>query len=74
MKTLPFASLALVASAAFAADVSYSPTSPAPYLWSDLANWSGGALPGSGDNVLLSDSALGSSPLVVDGTTTRTAN
>ena len=74
MKTLPFASLALVASAAFAADVSYTPTSPAPYLWSDLANWSGGALPGSGDNVLLSDSALGSSPLVVDGTTTRTAN
>lgn len=64
----------LLATPAIAGDVSFTPSSPAPYLWSDLANWSGGALPGSGDNVHLSDSALGTSPLVVDGTTPRTAN
>ncbi|MBR4613797.1 MAG: hypothetical protein IKO40_13910, partial [Kiritimatiellae bacterium] len=65
---------ALCAIGASAADLTYTPTTSAPYYWTQTDNWSSGALPGSGDNVLLSDAALGSSPLVVDGTTTRTAN
>ncbi len=65
MKTLPFAALVLAASTAFAGEVSYSPSSPAPYLWSDLANWSGGALPGSGDTAVLDAAALAASPVVL---------
>lgn len=65
---------ALCAIGASAADLTYTPTTSSPYYWSQTANWSSGALPGSGDNVLLSDSALGSSPLVVDGSATRTVN
>ena len=65
MKTLPFAALVLAASTAFAGDVSFTPSSPAPYLWSDLANWSGGALPGSGDTAVLDAAALAASPVVL---------
>ena len=59
---------------ASAGDVSFNPPASPPYLWSTPSNWSSGALPGSGDNVLLSAAALGASPLIVDGSTPRTAN
>ena len=68
------ATVAVLAVSADAADVSFTPPASPPYLWSTPSNWSSGALPGSGDNALLSDAALESSPLVVDGTTPRTAN
>ena len=75
MKTLPFAFLALAAATSLAADVSYSPTTSAPYLWTTPANWSSGALPGAGDAVLLNDAALATTPVVVpSGTTVSVAS
>ncbi len=66
--------LALIETSAYAGDVSFSPQGQPPYLWSLPANWVGGALPGTGDNVILSDAALGTYPLVVDGNTSCTVN
>ncbi len=59
------ASGVLLVAPASAADVSFTPPASPPYLWSSPSNWSSGALPGSGDAVLLNDAALATSPVVV---------
>lgn len=59
------ASGVLLVAPASAADVSFTPPASPPYLWSSPSNWSSGALPGSGDAVILNDAALATSPVVV---------
>lgn len=66
--------LGLCSSMSYAGDVSFSPQGQPPYLWSIPANWSGGALPGPSDNAIFADAALGTYPIVVDGSATRTVN
>ena len=54
------------------ADVTYDLNGAAPYYWSTMSNWSGGALPAAGDNVTVSQPTLLTSPLTMQSSVSST--